>query len=86
MIISFFLSTIYSLVNLIVGILPTGSLPSGFSTGLSYLWGIMNTFSYVLPVDTILQALIVALTFDAVILVWHFIHWGLRKIPFLHIQ
>jgi len=81
MILTFLLNLFYAFAAFIVNILPTGSLPSGFNTALVYFWGVMNTFSYVLPLDTILQATLLVLIFDGVIILWHFINWVIRKIP-----
>jgi len=81
MITTFLLNILFSFVSFIVDFLPVGDLPSGFNTALVYFWGVMNTFSYVLPLDTILQATLLVLIFDGVIILWHFINWVIRKIP-----
>lgn len=81
MITTFFLTIFYSFVNLIVGFLPVGSLPSAVNTAIVYFWGVMQTFSYVVPVDTLLQAILVVFVFDFAVLLWHFINWIIRKIP-----
>jgi len=86
MITTYFLAAFYGLFGLLLNLLPTGSLPSGFSEALAYFWGTMNAFSYLIPVDTMLQALLLVLAFDLVVLLWHFIHWSMAKIPFLHIR
>jgi len=86
MITSFFLNLLFGFFSLILGFLPTGSLPAGFVSALNYFWSLMNSFSYLIPMDTILQAVLVVLFFDLVVLLWHFIHWILAKIPFLHVR
>lgn len=81
MITTFFLSIINSFVGLLLNLLPTGSLPSGISTAISYFWAIVNSFSYVFPVSTLLAAFLVLLAFDLAVLLWHLLQWILRKIP-----
>jgi len=81
MITSFFLSVFYGFINLIVGFLPTGSLPVGITTAFAYFMGVVNSFSYVVPIDTLLQAALVILAFDGALILWHFINWIIRKIP-----
>jgi len=81
MISTFFLTILYGFVSLITNFLPTGNLPSEISTAIDYLWAIGNSFSYVIPIDTLLQALLLVLAFDLALLLWHFINWIIRKIP-----
>jgi len=81
MISTFFLSIFYSFVNFLVSFLPSGSLPSGVSTAVTYFWGVVNTFSYLLPLDTLLQALLVVFAFEFAIMLWAFLNWIIRKIP-----
>jgi len=75
------LSIFSSFAFLVVGLLPSGDLPQGITDALSYFWSLVNTFSYIIAVDTILQAIIVVLFFDAALLLWSFINWIIRKIP-----
>lgn len=86
MIFTFLIQIFVFLFGFLLGLLPTGSLPSGFSDALAYFWGTMNAFSYLIPLDTIIQALVIVLGFDLVILLWHIIHWVIAKIPFFHIR
>ena len=81
MISTFFLTSFYGLIALLLGFLPTGFLPSGVAQGINYFWGVVNTFSYIIPLDTMLQALLLVFAFDFAILLWHFINWVIRKIP-----
>lgn len=86
MITSFFLQILFYFVNFLVGFLPSGNLPSGFSDSLIYFWNLINSFSYILAVDTLLQGMLVVGAFELAILAFHFIEWLLKKIPFLHIR
>jgi len=81
MITTFLIALSYGLVTLMVGFLPTGNLPTEFTNAIGNLWGIINTFSYLIAVDTLLQALLLTLIFDGILITWHFINWIIRKIP-----
>jgi len=81
MITSFLLSMLFGLVNLLTGFLPTGSLPTEFTNAVGSLFGVINTFSYLIAVDTLLLLVGLVLAFDGVVLLWHFIQWIIRKIP-----
>jgi len=81
MIVSFLLNILYTFLNALVSILPTGSLPPQISSGILYFWSLLNSFSYIIPVNTMLAAVGVILIFDAGVLVWHLIQWVIRKIP-----
>jgi hypothetical protein len=81
MITSFLLLLAYSFVNLMVSFLPTGHLPVAITSAFAYFMGVLNSFSYVVPVDTLLSAAGVVLVFDGAMLVWQFVNWIIRKIP-----
>jgi len=81
MISTFFLTVFASFASLLVGLLPTGILPVAVGTAIAYFVGVANAYSYVVPIDTLLQALAIVLVFDGSILAWHFINWIIRKVP-----
>jgi len=81
MISTFFLTIFYGLVSLLVSFLPTGVLPTQISTAFAYFWGVANSFSYVIPMDTLLKVVVLAIAFDGILLIWWFINWIIRKIP-----
>jgi len=81
MITTFFLTIFYGLTNLLVSFLPSGHLPSEIETAFSYFMSLLNLFSYVVPVDTLLQAALIILAFDGVLMLWYFVNWIIRKIP-----
>jgi len=83
MIFTLLLNFLYGVVLFLIGVLPVGSLPTAFSAALNYFWGILNAFSYIIPVETLLEALLIMLAFDLAVLLWHFIQWVIRKIPFM---
>jgi len=77
-----FLLTLFN--NFIVGLLnllPTGHLPVEITTAFAYFFAVLNAFSFVVPVDTLLQAAGVVLVFDGAMLIWYFVNWIIRKIP-----
>jgi len=81
MIVTFFLSILYFLVNSLLGFLPTGHLPSSFTSAFAYFVGLVNAYSYVIPIGTLLSAGLVVLTFDGALMLWYLINWIIRKIP-----
>jgi len=81
MITTFFLYIFNAFVNFLVSFLPSGNLPTEIAGAFAYFIGIMNSFSYVIPVATLFQAFAVVVAVDLAIMVWHFINWIIRKIP-----
>jgi len=81
MITTFFLTIFYAFVGGLLALLPTGHLPAIMQTSFEYFLGIANLFSYIVPIDTLLQAVLVVLVFDGAIVLWHMINWVIRKIP-----
>jgi len=65
----------------VVAILPTGHLPTAITTAFQYFLGTVNAFSFIIPVDTLLQAAGVVLVFDGAMGLWYLINWIIRKIP-----
>jgi len=81
MILTFILNIFdFFLVGLLT-LLPTGHLPAAITTAFSYFMGLLNSFSFFIPVDTLLQAAGVVLVFDGAMLLWYFVNWIIRKIP-----
>jgi len=81
MISTFILTILHAFLGFIVGLLPTGSLPSSISSSLTNIWGFVNAFSYVIALDTLIQVVALAIAFDLVVLLWHVVQWIIRKIP-----
>jgi len=77
----------FGFLNVIYGFLPVSSqLPSIVSSSISLIFGYIQNFSFVFDVTAIAQAFGLALTIEGLVIVWHIVHWVLRKIPFLHIN
>lgn len=81
MIITLLLNIAYSFIDGLILLLPVGSLPTQFMTAVNYFWGIFNSFSYIIPVQTLFEALLIVLAFDLVLLGWRFLNWIIRKLP-----
>jgi len=82
--IAFFLLATF--INVSVSLLPTGSpFPPEIAAGMTTIWSNLKGWDFLLPIDTILQALIVAFFFWSFVLVWRLVHWVLRKIPLTNI-
>jgi hypothetical protein len=81
MITTFFLQLLYSFVNFLVALLPNGNLPTQITTAFAYFVSVANTFSYVVPIGTLLAALAILIAVDGAIMLWHFFNWVIRKIP-----
>jgi len=81
MIVTIILNAFFDFLVFLVGFLPVGSIPTAIGTSLNFLFGVLNTFNYVIPISTMLLAALATLVLDGAILLWHFINWIIRKIP-----
>jgi len=82
MITSFLLNIGSSFVSFLIGLLPSSSgVPTEWTSAVYTIWSDINAFSFIVPVDTLLQVLILALTFHFAIFLYHLTMWVIRKIP-----
>jgi len=81
MILTLILDLFYFFLGGLLSLLPVGHLPAPIATAFQYFLGVLNAFSFVVPVDTLLQALVVILVFDGGMVLWYFVNWIIRKIP-----
>jgi len=81
MITTFILTIFNAFIGFLLNFLPSGNLPTVITNAFAYFVGVMNAFSYVIPVATLFQAFALVVAVDLAILVWHFINWVIRKIP-----
>lgn len=81
MIISFLLNIAYSFIVSLLGLLPTGHIAQAILDAVGYFWAIGNSFSYILPMDTFLAAVIAVMAFEVFVLLWSLLGWIIRKIP-----
>jgi len=76
MITGFILTLIYQFISFTVGLLPTGSaFPSEWTAGIYTVWGYVNSFSFVVPVGTLVSALAIAMSFHLFVFAWKAMHW-----------
>jgi len=84
MITGFILSLPAYLILIVVNLLPNGqSVPQEWVSAVYSIWSYANAFSFIVPVDTLLWALGIALTFHISIIGFKIIHWIITKIPFI---
>lgn len=86
MITTFILITVNTFVGFLLALLPTGSLPSGISSSMYYIFGVMNTFNWFFPLDTLFTVLAITVGYELVVMGYYFIMWILRKIPWFNIR
>lgn len=80
MIPAFFLDLLYRFLNLLLGFLPSGSLPTEIGTSLTTIVGYMNTFNFFFPIQELFVLLGVALAFELALQVFYFANWVYHKI------
>jgi len=76
MIFTIILNIINAFISYFIQLLPIGAtFPTTWTTGIYTIWSYINAFSFIVPVDTLLYALGIALTFHLFIFGWNFLHW-----------
>lgn len=81
MITSAFLTFLSNFLTGLTNLLPTGHISSSILDSVTYFWGVGNSFSYIIPMDTLLSAVLLVVTFEGLLLLWSIIGWIIRKIP-----
>jgi len=75
MITGFFLQIGLSLLQFFVGLLPVIAFPTQITTAFQTVWGYVNAFSFIFPVATLVQVLVIAGIFHLTILGWRMANW-----------
>jgi len=76
MITGFFLNIIFAFVVFLIGLLPLGgTFPTSWTSGIHTIWGAINQFSFIVPVNVLVSALVIAMTFHLFIFGWKALHW-----------
>jgi len=84
MIFTFLLNIPAYLIAVILSVLPAGSpAPAAWVSGVYTIWGDINAFSFIVPVNTLLFCLGIAMIFHLSILGFKVFHWIITKIPFV---
>jgi len=87
MIFTIIFTVVYNLLYLLVALLPTANpLPVVISSSVSYIFGFLWNFNFLVDVPTLYTILGLTLAFEVGVVLWHLLHWVLAKIPFLHIR
>jgi len=68
MIIGFLLGLAYSMVAFFVGLLPVIPLPDGVTTAFVTVLAYLNAWSFLIPVETLLNVLSFAISFHVILL------------------
>jgi len=65
----------------ILNFLPVGSdLPEGLTAGIILVFGYMQLFNFLFPIDQLFFALTAALAFQAAVFIWHIIRWTIALV------
>jgi len=81
MITTILLTMLFGFLSFLVAFLPVGPLPTAIATSVASVWGMVNSFSYIIALDTFIQVLLLVIAFDLIVLLWHLIQWAIRKLP-----
>lgn len=80
MITGFFLQVLTAIFSFIISLLPTYSLPQGVTDAIATIWGDINAWSFIFPVSTLAQVLVVAMLFHGASFLWMYFWLVFRKI------
>jgi len=87
MIFNLIINFLFGIVTVLFSILPTGgSLPVSFTNGLSTLFMLVRSMSFILPLDTLAICVPLAFAWVLFVFAWDFFHWLIKKLPFLHMK
>jgi len=82
MITGFFLSLPAYLLMVIFSIFPSGQpAPPEWVNSVYLIWAYINSFSFIVPVSTLVFCLTIAMVFHLSIFLYHAFSWLLKKIP-----
>jgi len=69
-------------LNLMLGLIPDSSgLPSGVSSAITTAIGYIKGVSFIFPIETLFQIILLIFSIEAGLLLWKFINWIIKKIP-----
>jgi len=82
MITEFLLSIPYFILTAIVNIIPAGSgVPIEFTESVHTIWSYMQSFAFIVPINTLLFCLFITLAFEAGVFVFQAFNWVIKKLP-----
>jgi len=74
-------------LSMLLALLPDGSpLPQGVLDALSTMWMWIRSLDFILPLDAFAVCIPIAFSWYLFVFAWKFIHWILRKLPFLQVN
>ena len=72
------------ILQTIINLLPEGgTLPTEWTDAVATMWGFVEAFEFLIPIDTLLWCLGIALTFHLGIFAFRVFNWIINKIPFV---
>jgi len=74
MITGFFLAIFYSFLSFFIVLLPMSTFPAEITTAFATIGGYINALSFLLPINTLLTVLGLAMIFHVTILLWRLSH------------
>jgi len=81
------LTIFYGLLQGLLLVIPSASLlPASFNESMTYIFGFLYGFDFLIPTAMIAICLSIAMGYAVVYMAWLGLHWVLSKIPFLHIK
>lgn len=81
---AFILEGAYQLFSWIISALPDSTgLPEGFSSAVIYMFSAINSFSYIIPVGALFNAMIIVALYEGVVWTFFGILWVWKRIPFI---
>jgi len=76
MIITIFLNVLQQIITYFLSLLPVGTVfPTAWVSGVYAIWGYVNAFSFIVPVQMLVTCLGIALVFHLFQFGWNFMHW-----------
>lgn len=75
------------IIAMMLVLLPTGSpLPDGAREGIGTIWMWLRSLDFILPLTALGICIPIAFSWFLFLFSWKFIHWILRKLPFLNVN
>jgi len=69
-------------IRLVLGLIPASDgLPQGVADAISTAVGYIKGVSFIFPIATLFQILLLIFAIEAGLLLWKFINWLIKKIP-----
>lgn len=81
MIVTIWLYAFYYFLSAAIFILPPMSwVPGQIDNGINYILGVLGYFDAIIPVQSLLSALLILMGFEFAIFTYRLINWGINKL------